>query len=315
VAGGDRFEVVEDEKALVSTRIDVLAGSHLSEGALSGFDLLSFCYSRIEGDRSELATDFVTDKDGFTRFEFTSDALDEVGRGIIIRRILEIETYRVLALIGIATTRQASGEVDRLESELSAVVARMALSKTEETSEATLERLHSLQLEVSHVVERTRYRFAASKAYVRILWRRLESLDESRIGDHRTLSRYLRHRLEPAISTSDAVEKRQNELLAQLSRSTELLNTRIGLEIQRQNQTILSQISDTSESQYRLQRTVEGLSTIAISYYALGILGYMLHVFDKEFEFEKSLGVAVVAPVIVLLVWVAIRRIRRHHGS
>jgi uncharacterized membrane-anchored protein len=312
---GVGLETAGDAKVVVSTRIDVLEESTLSERTLAGFDPLSLCHSKIEGGRCELATDFVTDEDGFTRFEFASGGLDAVPCGTIIRRILEIETYRTLSLIGLPVTRQAAGTIARLEARLGEAVAAMANADSSDSSHGALEKLHAIQLAVSQVVEATRYRFATTKAYGRILWRRLESLDEQRIGDNRTLLRYLRHRLEPAMSTSEAVEKREAELLAQLSRSTELLNTRIGFEIQRQNQTILSQISNTADSQFRLQRTVEGLSTIAISYYALGILGYVLHVFDKSYEFEKSLFVALAAPLIVAFVWFAMRRIRKRHRS
>ena len=100
-------------------------------------------------------------------------------------------------------------------------------------------------------------------------------------------------------------------LIEQMTRSTALLGTRISLDIQNQNRTILETISNTAQSQYSLQRTVEGLSTIAISYYVLGIASYALHVLDERYEHEKQIAIAILAPLIVLGIWLFMRRTHR----
>ena len=115
------------------------------------------------------------------------------------------------------------------------------------------------------------------------------------------------------VATCLAVEKRQTALADTLAQTTELLNTRIGVDLERQNQVLLNAISDTAQSQYRLQTTVEGLSAIAISYYTLGILGYVLHGVEDYFHFDKPIVVAALAPVVLVAVWLGVRRIRRHH--
>lgn len=172
--------------------------------------------------------------------------------------------------------------------------------------------MHDLQVAAAHTVELTRYRFGASQAYGDILGQRLKNLDEHPNGEHRTLARYLNHRVDPALATFKAIEQRQTALFDQMARSTALLGTRISLDIQTQNRHILETISNTAQSQFRLQGTVEGLSTIAISYYILGIIGYAFHVFDHSYEHEKTIAIALLAPVIVVLVWLRMRRIHKH---
>lgn len=307
------LETADGSAVIAAMRVDILATPSIPGPALIDFDPLSLCYSTIEDGRAQLATDFVCDGDGYTRYEFAAGAIGADLRGIVVRRLLEIETYRLLALVGIPLSRSVSPAMNDLEGRLAAIMDELGTSGAAVDSHDALNRLHQLQMQVGHLAERTRYRFSASRAYGRILWRRLDSLGETAVDDHRTLLRYLKHRIEPALWTFEAIERRQEALFEQLARTTALLNTRIGLDVQTQNHSILNTISDTAKSQYRLQTTVEGLSTIAITYYALGIASYMLHVLDGEYEHQKAILIAVLAPVILVLVWLGIRRIKKRH--
>ena len=82
-----------------------------------------------------------------------------------------------------------------------------------------------------------------------------------------------------------------------------------------QNQSVLDGLSATARSQFRLQQTVEGLSIIAISYYALGLLGYLYEGFHALLPAPKGTMLALSAPLVLLLVFLGIRRIRQgtHH--
>jgi uncharacterized membrane-anchored protein len=60
--------------------------------------------------------------------------------------------------------------------------------------------------------------------------------------------------------------------------------------------------------QLRLQETVEGLSVVAISYYALGILTYLLGgVVASEL---LKLVVSIAAPLLLVGIWFVLRRWR-----
>jgi uncharacterized membrane-anchored protein len=169
-----------------------------------------------------------------------------------------------------------------------------------------------LSVKAGELLERTSYRFAASQAYGDVLRARLKGLREQRIQATTTLERYLSLRIEPALATCLAVEKRQAALAEKIDRATELLNARISLDIQTQNKAVLSTIADTARSQFRLQKTVEGLSTIAISYYLLGILSYVLSGVSEFAHLSKPLLIAVAAPFVLLAVWLMIRSVRGH---
>jgi uncharacterized membrane-anchored protein len=67
-----------------------------------------------------------------------------------------------------------------------------------------------------------------------------------------------------------------------------------------------------TQMQLRLQQTVEGLSVLAISYYAIGILGYMAKPFVHFAPlFDAPIFLGVIAPVVVAIVWYCVRRMRR----
>lgn len=311
---GIGLEAYAGEPVIVAVRIDLTDTVTISEPALVGFDPPRLCYSRIESGRAEIATDFVADAMGFTRYEFACGALGSIRRGLLVRRLLEIETYRMMALLGLPLARHLSPAITDLEVRLAALMGKVGAAQNTTDNQAVLDELHALSVMAGQIGEEARYRFSATEAYGEILWQRLDRLGEIGKDEHNTLQRYLAHRVEPALATCQAMEKRQKALSGTLAQTTELLNTRIGVDLQSQNQILLNAISDTARSQYRLQTTVEGLSTIAISYYSLGILGYMLHGFEERFHFDKSLIVAGLAPIVVIGVWLTMRHIKKKHA-
>ena len=65
-----------------------------------------------------------------------------------------------------------------------------------------------------------------------------------------------------------------------------------------------------ADLQLRLQKTVEGLSVVAISYYAVSLEGYLLDSFASVFGVGEGTLKEIVALPILAFVWWAVRRIR-----
>lgn len=306
------LEAFEGEMLIAAARIDVIGGSSVPEGILAGFQRPSLCASTVEGGQGQVATDFVTDTDGFTRFELAAGKIGDLRRAIIVRRLLEIETYRALALLGLPLARSVTPDLKTAETKLGALVEGMVHATTTDQAQSALWALHALSVTAGELLERTSYRFAASHAYGDVLRTRLNGLGEQTIEAASTLERYLGNRIDPALATCRAVEKREAALAEKIERATELLNTRISLDIQTQNKSVLHTIANTARSQFRLQRTVEGLSTIAITYYLLGILGYVLNGLTEFAAISKPVVIALAAPVVLFGVWLLIRSVRDH---
>lgn len=298
--------------ALVSaTRIDVIDEDAVDPARLAQLAENSLCYSAIYSEQARIATDFVADADRFVRFVVAARSCGAQRRGVIVRRLLELETYRCFALLGLPVARQVGGRVQGYEQGLAAMMAEIGEDSTPEAHQTSLKALHALSVEVGQTVEATSFRFSATQAYGQIIAERLARLDETSIGESTTIQRYLDNRVQPALATCRAMEKRLTDLGTKVQHSIELLDATITVSIQTQNQAVLDTILRTAQSQYRLQETVEGLSIIAISYYALGILGYVAEGLHEFVPVDKPVLLTFLAPVVILVVFFSIRRLRR----
>ena len=75
---------------------------------------------------------------------------------------------------------------------------------------------------------------------------------------------------------------------------------------------LLKSMDARAHLQLRLQETVEGLSVVVLSYYLLGITGYGLRAAKAaglDIDIELMTGIAI--PIVLTIVFLAIRRFRR----
>ncbi len=94
-------------------------------------------------------------------------------------------------------------------------------------------------------------------------------------------------------------------------RAGELLRTRVDVERSAQNQALLESMDKRADVQLRLQRTVEGLSVVAISYYAVSLAGYLLYPVAEALGLSKGMVTAAVTLPVIALVWWMVQRIRK----
>ena len=71
----------------------------------------------------EIWTDFVIQADGFSRFVVRDIDLRDLQGGRLVQRILEIETYRMMALLGLPHALQAGPVLNAIESDLATLTA------------------------------------------------------------------------------------------------------------------------------------------------------------------------------------------------
>lgn len=306
-------DLVADLPLVAAVLVDILADSALPAAALSRFNAASLCHVGIEGGEAQLATDLVEDEDGYVRFFLAGKSMTTLRRSIIARRLLEIETYSKLTLLGLPPVRDAGGELDALEAEISGALSH--LPEIDELREAqdAMKSLNGLAQRVAVINDRLNYRIAASQAYGQIVSDRLKVLHDQPTGRGSNISAYIDNRVGPALRTLAATEKRLLNAGRRIERAAMMLNARNGLELEMQNATILKTIARTARSQFRLQQTVEGLSVIAITYYLVGILGYALSGPIHALHWDKEWVMAAVTPAAFLAVFVASRFLWRGH--
>ncbi|MBG1233242.1 DUF3422 family protein [Aestuariivirga litoralis] len=271
--------------------------------------------SVAHGD-AQIWTDFRIGPDSFSRWLVQDKGLPPLRLGRVIRRIHEIETYRMMALLALPLARAAQKELRPLEQELHDVIASMTEEKSAEHDATLLARLSVVARKVEELSNRTNYRFAATRAYAALVEKRVTELNETKLRNYQRIGVFLDRRFSPAVATCNAVTARIEGLAQRSERANNLLRTRVDIALEGQNQALLRSMDRRARQQLLLQETVEGLSVVAISYYLISILQKMFEAAGGEWvAAHEGLIKLIGIPVLMLGVWLAIRSLRKRAGS
>lgn len=265
----------------------------------------------------ELWTDFTIQSDGFSRFIIRDAGMRSQQSGRLVQRVLEIETYRMFALLGLPYAMQAAPSLNAIENELATLAAAMVATDNargeDGTSEQTLlDRITRLAARIEKLSLDNSYRFSASKAYFGLVNARIEELREVRIEGIPTVEEFMDRRLTPAMHTCEAMASRQEAMAQRIANTNDLLRTRVGIVQELQNRQILQSMNARAAQQLQLQQAVEGLSVAAISYYVIGLFSYTgkaAKVMGLPVNPEILVGALV--PFVAAGVWLGLRRMHR----
>jgi uncharacterized membrane-anchored protein len=229
----------------------------------------------------------------------------------VCQQLLEIETYRMMGLLGLPAARAVGSQLKQLEQDL--VSVSVAIDTAQKSQEpALLERLTRLASQVESLFAMHHARFSATSAYMSLVEQRLQDLQEQAIGEHPTIAGFLSRRLTPAVQTCVWAAKRLQAMSERVSRNSNLLRTRVEIEQQEHHKALLSTMTDRQLSQLRLQATVEGLSAVAISYYAAGIVGYVTKaLMPYGWPLSVEVTTALFIPCVFIAVVFGMRRIKK----
>ncbi|NMG74462.1 DUF3422 family protein [Aromatoleum diolicum] len=260
----------------------------------------------------EIWTDFQVGPDGFSRFLIRDTGLREAQMGRLVQRICEIETYLMMALLALPLARESTARLDRIEEDLSGLGAQMSALEIDGDAEQLLREISRLDAQMRAMSLNTGYRFGAAQAYYRIVQARIGELREQRIEGVPTIGEFMERRLAPAMDTCVSVATRQESLVNKVSRSNDMLRTRVNLAQERQNQSVLESLSRSARLQLKLQQAVEGLSVVAISYYGIGLAAYALKALKGGgVDVPVDLAIGLALPLVCVATWYGTRRL---HG-
>ncbi len=279
------------------------------------FNRASLAAARNSDGVALYATDFQPDPAGFVRILVADGGLGDERAGALVQRLIEIETYRTLALLGLPEAQRVAPSVGRIEHRLAEVTEAMRGAGDLAANRTLLDELTALAAEVEAGAATTGFRFGATRAYNDIVQQRLQTIGENKAGGLPTWSSFLARRMKPAMQTCEAIEARQANLSQKLARAANLLRTRVDVELENQNQQLLQSMNKRTRLQLRLQTTVEGLSVAAITYYVVGLFSYLVKALHDsgKMHVEPSIVTAAFVPVAALAIWAMVRRIRHRH--
>ncbi len=268
--------------------------------------------SKVVGNAAIALTDFQIHADGFSRILIHDAALGSRQAGRLVQRLLELETYRMMALLALPLAREYTPELFRLDKEVAQLSNTLTGGKEDVDEQKMLQRLTQLSAETEGVATATSFRFSAARAYYDIVERRIRELREARHERLQTFSEFMQRRLVPAMQTCESVHRRIDELTTRSARVSDLLRTRVSITMESQSRDLLHSMNRRAKLQIRLQQTVEGLSVVVLSYYLVGLVNYGLKALKSaglSLDVDVLTGIAIV-PVVVLVLLGA-RHLRR----
>lgn len=270
----------------------------------------SLAQSFVLDREAVIASDFRIDAGGHTRFALL--AIGQVGQrrlGRIVQRLIEIETYKTMAMLTLPVAKDVFAKLGPLNTEISDVVR--SLSQGEGTSKEGLENLLSIAAQIESLNADHSFRFSAAEAYSAIVTQRIGILREERLLGGQTFAEFMMRRFDPAMRTCSSASKRLDETSSRAARASDLLSTRVNVRTNEQNRGLLEQMDNRAALQLRLQETVEGLSVVAISYYGTNLLTYLLYPLASRAGLDKTYLTAALVIPVVLVVWSMVRRVRK----
>lgn len=302
-----------DGLRMVGRRSDGAANVLMLPKVKGYFDNMRLVGSSPQNGDARVWTTFQLHEDGFGRFLVYNHKMSDSQLGRLVQRLMEIETYRLMALLALPVARGFSPTLSEMDTSLAKITHELADEGAGQDEQALLGRLTDMAAQVEACRAESTFRFSATQAYHQLVITRLEELREDEVSGHLTISEFMTRRLTPAVRTCVTVAERLEDLSRRIDRVSDMMRTRVELSIQAQNKDLLESMDRRSQIQLMMQHTVEGLSVAAISYYAVGLVKYLMEaLYGAGIEFDKSLALGISVPVVVMLVWFATRRIHKH---
>ncbi|MCL2871457.1 MAG: DUF3422 domain-containing protein [Betaproteobacteria bacterium] len=261
----------------------------------------------LKGNAS-VFSDFLANRDGFSRILVHDHRLTVHQPGRLMQRLLDIETYRTMAILDFPRMRLLTQELSRMEQHLSALTESLARDSDHEHDKQNLHELMRLAGETEHISASSAYRFAAGRAYRALVQHRLEELRETRIEGLPPIHEFLERRFAPAMRTIEAAHERLERLSQRVTRASTLLRTTVDVALAEQNSTLLASMDQRVKLQLRLQEMVEGLSIVILGYYLTSLLAYGYKALATlGLPINVDIAVAITIPFVLIGIGLTIR--------
>jgi uncharacterized membrane-anchored protein len=300
---------------LVATSVTLVKEEGVPDVPGSGrFSRDSLCCTAVSDGAALVWTDFRIHEDGFSRFLVIDRGLSDRRAGRLVQRLLDIETYRTMAMLALPEAQRLGPAIAETGRRLTQLTVSMQAAAGAASDRALLDSLTALAAEVENLQAGSAYRFSAARAYDALVRARIAELRERRIEGWQTIGEFMDRRFAPAMRTCLSVADRLDRIAQRVNRAATLLRTRVDIAVEDQSQSLLSSVERSARRQLALQQTVEGLSVAAISYYVLGLIAYAAAALESiRPAVHAKLVTGAAIPIVILVVWLAIRRLRRRY--
>ena len=251
-----------DQKSVISVvaeqeRFDWIANQFGRSGMITA--------ATVDCERFRVYSDWRTHADGFGRVLILSRMDDTASNkrssaGKVLQRLIELEKYRVLALMGLPFANNLVPRIDALNGRLQEVMTIVGQAGQLEVAvqRQVLDELSALTAAALKLGASSHFRFSASNAYSQIVDDRIRFLEMQPIEGLPSMATFIQGTSHPALRTCQAVVRRLEALSRSSQLAADLLRTSLTVQQQADSTKQLSQIENTARSQLLLQESVEG---------------------------------------------------------
>ena len=278
----------------------------------SYFEGMRLVGSQPQAGSAQVWTTFRIHSDGFGRILVYNREMSNSQLGRMVQRLIEVESYRLIALLGLPLARHYNQHLAQMDQKLAELTNQLSDEHHDLDEQEVLSKIIDMAAWVESARASTTFRFSATAAYHDLVLKRLAELREDEVSGHLTITEFMTRRLTPAVRTCKATGEHLENLSRRIDRVSEMMRTRVEMSIQSQNQHLLASMDRRSKIQLAMQHTVEGLSVAAISYYSVGLIKYLIEAaYENGAPIDKSLAVGLSVPLVIAGVWWATRRIHK----
>lgn len=243
--------------------------------------------SLVFGQDIATVTSYTPDEHQRERYLVTSPDREALLRHLpkLVETIVTIENYYHLVMLPVQAFSRAVDQIHDYEQRhlyQRAVIIEQLGQSTPQTLQKWLTVLTQDFLQVSRLAESMRYRLAASVPYDSIVRSNLAALGERPFPPLRPLSEFISWKITGVVDGYQQLLRRIDAMEKDFEATIAVLRTQIDLRLQEQNVALqdqnlklLASVDSTTRAQAILQRTVESLSVIVITYYLSGLGGYI----------------------------------------
>lgn len=261
------------------------------------------------GAGARMWSDFRIQADGYGRMLLAANGTTGGELARLAQRLQELGNYRNLALIGLPLAKEHWPRLDAIEVQLEALSRDQRSPGT--SDDELLERLSDLSLDLMSIATATGFRLSATAAYAQLVEDRLNELTVEALPGAASLVDFTERRFLPAVRTCAALSRRERQLSLRVTQFTSLLRTRVETRIENQNGRLLASMERSASMQLRLQQLVEGLSVVALSYYLLGLVSYLLKGLEHiDHRIDTYLIVAVLTLPVIFTTWAVLHWVK-----
>lgn len=248
---------------------------------------------------------FRPDERGATRFLVQIHRLTSGRYGRLLQRLVEIETYRMAAMLSVPLAREVLPEIQALEARHISLVKCIG-EMNDERGAVQLADLTSLSLTVERLKLRCGSRFSLTKNYAKIVTARIRELREEQVPGYQTIGEFFDLRLIEAMRTSERVETELDELSASLQATTQLLRTAV--EVHRQNPIMLANDPPPRVTQPKWQRHFDVILMVILTSCLANLLKLVIEgIRVIGIPLNSSLVTTLALPFLGYAVWKALQ--------